>query len=211
MESALRWTCRFRVFSFPTSSPSQTDSLSCRKKFDACSPGADLTSSLPSPTSPFAYLPRSHPVQRLTDDSGVVVPSINNFSRQFPLPLEQKPAPRDLASDIAVLNHAARLAKVDVFFVTDDVADYFPHLSFAPTEYWFSTLATLLLPGDAGFSGSNRLAFVTEYVLGFGLLCASNYTQRLSAILLALMRVEFAHFVGQHNPASLASKLANST
>eukprot|EP00965_Chrysotila_dentata_P244343 6205926-Pleurochrysis_carterae.AAC.1 len=126
------------------------------------------------------------PRKRLALDSGVV------------------PAPRDLAKDLAVLNHAARLAKDDVFLVTDDVADFFPHRSLAPTEYWFSTLATLLLPGDAGFSGSDSLDFVAEYVLGFGLLCASNYAQRLSAIFLALLRVEFAHFVGQHNPATLA-------
>eukprot|EP00965_Chrysotila_dentata_P093204 3078871-Pleurochrysis_carterae.AAC.1 len=115
------------------------------------------------------------PRKRLADGSGVVVPSINELcSRQFPHPLEQRPAPRDLANDLAVLNHAARLAGDDVFLVTDDVADYFPHLSLAPTEYWYSTLATLLLPGDMGFSGGDWLGFVAEYVLGFGLLCASN-------------------------------------
>eukprot|EP00965_Chrysotila_dentata_P148109 4889196-Pleurochrysis_carterae.AAC.1 len=92
------------------------------------------------------------PLKPLTDDSGIVVPSINDLSRKFPHPLEQKPTPRDLANDLALLNHAAHLANDDVFIVTDNVADFFPHLSLAPTEYCFSTLAVLLLPGDAGFS-----------------------------------------------------------
>eukprot|EP00965_Chrysotila_dentata_P002302 75225-Pleurochrysis_carterae.AAC.1 len=60
------------------------------------------------------------PRKRLADGSGVVVPSINELLRQFPHPLEQKLAPRDLANDLAVLNHAARLAGDDVFLVTDD-------------------------------------------------------------------------------------------
>eukprot|EP00965_Chrysotila_dentata_P080766 2664827-Pleurochrysis_carterae.AAC.4 len=131
-----------------------------------------------------AGAPRNH----LADDSGVV-PSINDLSRQFSRPLEQKPTPRDLANDLAILNqHAVRLASDDVFLITDDVADYFPHISLAPTEYWFSTLATLLLPGDMGCSRDDRLAFVAE----------------LSTILLALLRVEFRRFVGQHNFAALA-------
>eukprot|EP00965_Chrysotila_dentata_P030807 1026565-Pleurochrysis_carterae.AAC.4 len=67
-------------------------------------------------------------------------------------PLEQKPTPRDLANDLAFLNHPARLANDAVF----------PHLSLAATEYWFSTLATLLLPGDAGFSRSDRLAVLLQ-------------------------------------------------
>eukprot|EP00965_Chrysotila_dentata_P261425 6214248-Pleurochrysis_carterae.AAC.2 len=112
--------------------------------------------------------------------------------------------PRELANDLALLNHAAHLDNNNVFIVTDDVADYFPHLSLAPTEYWFSTLATLFLPGDAGFLHSDRLAFVAEYVLGFGLLCASNYAQRLSMVLPALLRFEFRHFLGKHNRATLA-------
>eukprot|EP00965_Chrysotila_dentata_P148451 4901261-Pleurochrysis_carterae.AAC.1 len=71
----------------------------------------------------------------MPDESGLPVPSINHLSAQFPHPLEQKPTPRDLANDLAVLNHAGHLAGDDVFIVTDDVADYFPHLSLAPTEY----------------------------------------------------------------------------
>eukprot|EP00965_Chrysotila_dentata_P183044 6044412-Pleurochrysis_carterae.AAC.1 len=78
-----------------------------------------------------AGAPRKH----MTDESGLPVPSINDLSARFPHPLEQKPTPRDLANDLALLNHAAHLAGDDVFFVTADVADYFPHLSLAPTEY----------------------------------------------------------------------------
>eukprot|EP00965_Chrysotila_dentata_P100164 3308783-Pleurochrysis_carterae.AAC.1 len=74
----------------------------------------------------------------------------------------------------------------------------------APTEYWFSTLATLLLEGDEGFSHGDKLAFVAEYVLGFGLLCATNYAQRLSVILLALLSLEFQHYRGKQTPATLA-------
>eukprot|EP00965_Chrysotila_dentata_P040369 1339661-Pleurochrysis_carterae.AAC.1 len=144
------------------------------------------------------------PCKRLTDKSGVAVLSINDLSWQFPHPLEQKPTHRDLANDLASLNHAAHLAGDDVFIVADDVADYFPNLSPAPTEYWFSTLATLLLSGDTGFSHGDKLAFVAEYVLGFGLLCASNYAQRLSILLLALLRCEFRHDVGKHNRATIA-------
>eukprot|EP00965_Chrysotila_dentata_P164826 5442365-Pleurochrysis_carterae.AAC.1 len=117
----------------------------------------------------------------MTDESGLPVPSINDLSVQFPHPIEQKSNPRDLANDLAVLIHAAHLAGEDVFIVTDDVADYFLNLSLAPTEYLFSTLATLLLSGDEGFSHGDKLAFIAEYVLiGFGLSCASNYAQRLS-------------------------------
>eukprot|EP00965_Chrysotila_dentata_P258431 6213216-Pleurochrysis_carterae.AAC.1 len=104
----------------------------------------------------------------------------------------------------SLLNHAAHLAGDDVFIVTDDVADYFPHLSLAPTEYWFSTLATLLLSDDKGFSHGDKLAFVTEYVLGFGLLYAPNYAQRLSIVLLAVSRCEFRPDVGKNNHATLA-------
>eukprot|EP00965_Chrysotila_dentata_P022432 742843-Pleurochrysis_carterae.AAC.1 len=65
--------------------------------------------------------------------------------------------------------------------------------------------STLLLEGDAGFSHGDKLAFVAEYVLGFGLLCALNYAQRLSVILLALLRFdEFRHSCGKHNPPTLA-------
>eukprot|EP00965_Chrysotila_dentata_P157795 5212355-Pleurochrysis_carterae.AAC.1 len=50
----------------------------------------------------------------MTDESGLQVPSINDLSAQFPHPLEQKPTPRDLANDLAVLNHTAHLAGDDV-------------------------------------------------------------------------------------------------
>eukprot|EP00965_Chrysotila_dentata_P199712 6179542-Pleurochrysis_carterae.AAC.1 len=90
--------------------------------------------------------------------------------------------PRELANDLALLNHAARLANDDVFIVTDDLADYLPHRRLAPKKYWFSTLATLLLPGDDGFTHNDKLAFIAEYVLIFGLLCVSNYAQRLSGV-----------------------------
>eukprot|EP00965_Chrysotila_dentata_P134742 4456915-Pleurochrysis_carterae.AAC.1 len=66
------------------------------------------------------------PRKRLVDETGFPVPSINDLSGQFPHPLEQKPTPRDLANDLALLSHAAHLAGDDVFIVTDDVADYFP-------------------------------------------------------------------------------------
>eukprot|EP00965_Chrysotila_dentata_P143554 4743291-Pleurochrysis_carterae.AAC.1 len=45
--------------------------------------------------------------KRLTDESGLQVPSIKDLSGQFPHPLEQKPTPRNLANDLALLNHAA--------------------------------------------------------------------------------------------------------
>eukprot|EP00965_Chrysotila_dentata_P203322 6181644-Pleurochrysis_carterae.AAC.1 len=67
------------------------------------------------------------------------------------------------------------------------------------------TGSPLLLSGDKGFSHGDKLeAFVAEYVLGFGLLCASNYAQPLSIILLALLRCEFRHSVGKKNHATLA-------
>eukprot|EP00965_Chrysotila_dentata_P206590 6183618-Pleurochrysis_carterae.AAC.2 len=75
------------------------------------------------------------PRKRQTDGAGVPVPSINDLSGQFPHPLEQKRTPRDLANDLALLNHAAQLTGDDVFIVTDDVADYFPYLSLTPTDY----------------------------------------------------------------------------
>eukprot|EP00965_Chrysotila_dentata_P207761 6184311-Pleurochrysis_carterae.AAC.2 len=75
------------------------------------------------------------PRRRLTDESGLLIPSINDRLGQFPHPFEQKPTPRDLANDLALLNHAAYLSGDDVFIVTDDVADNFAHLSLAPTEY----------------------------------------------------------------------------
>eukprot|EP00965_Chrysotila_dentata_P113346 3745989-Pleurochrysis_carterae.AAC.1 len=51
-------------------------------------------------------------------------------------------------------------------------------------EYWFSTLATLLLSGDKGFSHGDRL--------------------HLSIILLALLRCELSHDVGKANHATIA-------
>eukprot|EP00965_Chrysotila_dentata_P126907 4197490-Pleurochrysis_carterae.AAC.1 len=73
------------------------------------------------------------PRKKLVDDSGLLVPSVNDLSRLFPHLLELKLTPRDLANDLALLNHWAHLADDDVFVVTNDVADYFPHLSLAPT------------------------------------------------------------------------------
>eukprot|EP00965_Chrysotila_dentata_P120802 3995465-Pleurochrysis_carterae.AAC.3 len=46
------------------------------------------------------------PCKRLIDDSGVPVPSINDLSRPFSRPLEQKLTPHDLANYLALLNHA---------------------------------------------------------------------------------------------------------
>eukprot|EP00965_Chrysotila_dentata_P165493 5465145-Pleurochrysis_carterae.AAC.1 len=55
------------------------------------------------------------PQKHMTDESGLPVPSINDLLAQFSYPLEQKPTPRDLANDLALLNHAAHLAGDDVF------------------------------------------------------------------------------------------------
>eukprot|EP00965_Chrysotila_dentata_P241916 6204567-Pleurochrysis_carterae.AAC.3 len=133
------------------------------------------------------------PRKRLTDESRFLVPCINDLLGQLPHPFEQKPTPRDLANDLALLSHAAHLASGDVFIVTDDVADYFPHLNLAPTEYWFSILATLLLSGDKDFAHGDKLAFVAECVLEFGLLCPSKYAHLLSIILLVLLHDARTH------------------
>eukprot|EP00965_Chrysotila_dentata_P006133 200484-Pleurochrysis_carterae.AAC.4 len=94
------------------------------------------------------------PRKRLADGSGVPGPSIYHFSRHFPRQLDQKPTPRDLANDLALLSHAAHLANDDVFIVTDGVADYFPHLSLGRADRVLVP-ATPLLPGDKGFSNKN--------------------------------------------------------
>eukprot|EP00965_Chrysotila_dentata_P198162 6178624-Pleurochrysis_carterae.AAC.4 len=73
------------------------------------------------------------PRKRLANESCVPVPSINDLSGQCPQSLKQKPTPHNLANDLALLNHAAYLADDNVFIVTDDTADYFLHLSLAPT------------------------------------------------------------------------------
>eukprot|EP00965_Chrysotila_dentata_P123314 4075570-Pleurochrysis_carterae.AAC.1 len=50
------------------------------------------------------------PSKSLPDESVVPVPSINNLSRQFPHPLAQRPTPRNLANQLALLDHVAHLA-----------------------------------------------------------------------------------------------------
>eukprot|EP00965_Chrysotila_dentata_P257239 6212821-Pleurochrysis_carterae.AAC.1 len=68
-------------------------------------------------------------VQASANEPGVqnLVPAINDLSGQLPQLLEQKFTPRDLANNLALLNHAGHLADDDVFIVIDDVADYLLH------------------------------------------------------------------------------------
>eukprot|EP00965_Chrysotila_dentata_P038378 1275333-Pleurochrysis_carterae.AAC.1 len=55
LEHGVRFlTCRFKSYSFRTSSPYPTSFPPCKRRLGACKPGAGLTSSSTSPTFPFA-------------------------------------------------------------------------------------------------------------------------------------------------------------
>eukprot|EP00965_Chrysotila_dentata_P263265 6214798-Pleurochrysis_carterae.AAC.4 len=116
-----------------------------------------------------------------------------------------------------MLNYAAHLAGDDVFIVTDDVADYFPHLSLATTEYWFSTTSALrrrstgsplspLSCSPATRASIWGQASICRRVcpMGVCLLYASKYAQRLSINLLAPLRFEFRHYRGKCSSVTLA-------
>jgi len=98
------------------------------------------------------------PRNLLLDTEGVPVRSINERSREYPHPAEEKPTPAQGAQDVAVLNSgsaAAMRACTDhasaterppgellVFIATDDVADYFMHLATRPELVVFGVRRT---------------------------------------------------------------------
>ena len=128
----------------------------------------------------------------LFDQDGVLVPALNELSKESGAPPEVKPRPDQLAHDVAILNSAAELIPDVVYMGTDDVKDFFQHLAIAPSEFWFSTFLTLLAEGDLGFdSDTEQIAFVAEYRLGFGHFIASNIAQRFSTLLVALIELEY--------------------
>ena len=128
----------------------------------------------------------------LFDQDGVLVPALNELSKESGAPPEVKPRPDQLAHDVAILNSAAELIPDVVYMGTDDVKDFFQHLAIAPSEFWFSTFLTLLAEGDLGFDSEvEQIAFVSEYRLGFGHFIASNIAQRFSTLLVALIELEY--------------------
>ena len=156
------------------------------------------------------------PRNLLLDTEGVPVRSINERSREYPHPAEEKPTPAQGAQDIAVLDSgsaAAMRACTDhasaterppgellVFIATDDVADYFMHLATRPELWWYSAYVVLAKLGDPDLDVGTRLRFVVEYSLSFGIVCSSGYAQRFSTLILALVEVELQALLEEEWP-----------
>lgn len=139
----------------------------------------------------------SAPHTLLFDSDSVPVVALNVASSEprvvdgvsYPIPKEQKPTPRQVMRDLALLMHAATLTGEVVYLFTDDIKDYFNQLRLAPEEEWKSVVTTLAVPGDPGYDAARpSMVYVNERVLGFGTTRSSNYAQRLSNTLMDITR-----------------------
>ena len=109
------------------------------------------------------------------------------------IPHETKPSIASVARDSAILSYPAR-CDVDshqpIYTFVDDFRNYFSQVPIAAEELWKTVVAAFSRP-HLDPVGPERLLFVAEYRLGFGISVNSNVCQRLSNFILHQFLTEF--------------------
>ena len=153
---------------------------------------------------PFRFGHRSTVTTGLLGASSVVDPSpcaLPNTKH----PPETKPRNSDEMHDSKVLRYAGSIFGLTLMIGSDDMADAFNQFHVAQQDLWLIGFVWLQL----GELGDRPLAFVAEYVLGFGYTNASGVCQRyMDSVMDALIRrmdVEDAPFFASRTaPAEVA-------
>lgn len=101
---------------------------------------------------------------------------------------EVKPTLGDVATNGAILQHAANLTGEVVITIAFDFSKFFHQMFFHPSSYWMLGSIMAERNHEAG-GASDRLRCMTEYVMTMGLSPASQLAQRLAnAIMQAFCR-----------------------
>jgi hypothetical protein len=133
--------------------------------------------------------------------------SINAASKLASWSKEVKPTLAELASDMAILLHAATLFGDDTYILVDDFKIFFNQFRLHPSEWWKSTFL---------WTNQGSPAWVVEYVLGFGMGPSSNIAQRFADAIMDLLfqrfdAIEDTLFAAESDPSRRAAWLDQRT